>query len=265
MNDLPPTNQMLAKTDGLTVRQQNFARIYAATGHAMDSYRAAYGCENSSRATIRVNASRLLHNPAVAARIRSLQEAAGARSLRDSQSLVAELEAVVDANPNELLCVWVGACRRCHGQGHKHQWTDADEFADACDAIVRENAGLPATMQKPLPSCEGGFGYSFHADPSPDCPACHGIGLNKVRLQSSDAVSPAAQRLMRGVELHPDGSLKRLHTYDQFAMRVELHRLRGMHVDRALNFNVNANVPSLKDLTPEQALEFLDRLKPLPA
>jgi phage terminase small subunit len=243
-----------------------FARLYA-TGHqAIEAYRAAYDCDGSTRATVRCNASRLLQDPRVATRVRELQDAAAAGAVRSAAALVAELEETVTANPQELLTVWVGACRYCHGQqGHKYQWIDADEFTDACDAIVRENAGLPATMQKPLPSCTGGFGYSFHAEPAYDCPSCAGVGINKVRFNSIDGASPGAQRLIRGAELYPDGSLKRLHLHDQFAMRVELHRLKGLHVDRSVSLSVNASLPTLKDLTPEQTLAFLDRMKPLPS
>ena len=38
----------------LTARQENFARLYAETGVALEAYATAYNCEGSSRATIRV-------------------------------------------------------------------------------------------------------------------------------------------------------------------------------------------------------------------
>lgn len=240
----------------LTPRQERFAVAVASGLPDVEAYESAYNATGSSRGTLRVNAHRTRNHPRVAARIRALIDAAGARSLRDTQGLIADLEEAVEADPNELLTVWVGACRYCHGHEHRYQFIDG---AEMCTAI--EDA---ARMGKPVPDIEGGVGYDFHREPIATCPSCNGVGINKVRLQSSGEVSPGARRLLRGVELHPDGSLKRLHLHDQMAMRTELHKLRGLHVDRSLNLNVNANVPALKDLTPEQALAFLDRLRPLP-
>src|SRR5262245_57972949 len=84
----------------LTARQENFARLYAAGQPATDAYAAAYTADGSSRATLRVNAARLLHNPRVATRIRELQDAAATASVRSTAALVAELEEAVAADPN---------------------------------------------------------------------------------------------------------------------------------------------------------------------
>lgn len=229
---------------------------YAANmGDARAAYESAYGCAGSSLATIRVNASRLLHTPRVQARIRELQEQAGAQALRTTQHLVAELEESAAADPNELMSLLNGACRHCWGAGGAYHWRDVDEF---CAAAER------ATLKgEPCPTFDGGTGYDFHRDANPDCRACDGVGLNRVRFNSSQDVSPGARRLLKGIELHSDGSLKRVHLHDQMAMRTELHRLRGMLVDRSMTLNVNATLPTPKDITPEQALAYLDRLKPL--
>lgn len=244
----------LAEPVQLTPRQERFAVAVASGLPAVEAYETAYNAAGSSRGTLRVNAHRALRHPRIAARIRALMDAAGARSLRDTQGLIADLEEAVDADPNELVTIWIGACRSCHGHGHGHQWIDAAEYCAAVEDAAR--------MGKPAPDCDGGFGYDFHREPAPDCPSCCGVGINKVRLQSSGEVSPGARRLLRGVELHPDGSLKRLHLHDQMAMRTELHKLRGLHVERSLNVNLNANVPPLKEMTTEQALDFLESLKP---
>jgi phage terminase small subunit len=253
---VPATGLATIERAPLTPRQEAFALAYATTGIAIESYLTAYNAEGSSRATLRVNAHRLLHSPRVASRIRELQDAAGARALRSTQALVADLEEAVDADPNELLTVWVGSCRYCHGEGHRYQWVDAAEYCNALDAAERAHAVVP--------DFEGGVGYDFHREPAPDCPSCSGVGINKVRLHTSGEVSPGARRLLRGVELHPDGSLKRLHLHDQMAMRTELHKLRGLHVDRSLNVNVNANVPAFENMSRDEQLAFLQSLKPVP-
>lgn len=99
-------------------------------------------------------------------------------------------------------------------------------------------------------------------EPNPDCASCHGAGWPRVKFGSTADASPGARRLLRGIELFPDGSVKRVLLHDQTALRIELHRLRGLHIDRSVNVNVNANVPALKDWTREQQLEFLDSLRP---
>jgi phage terminase small subunit len=235
----------------LTPRQSTFADLYAATGAIVDSYKAAYGCEGSSLATVRVNASRLLSHPKVAARIRELQEAAGALTLRSTQDLVADLEAVAYADIGELMAVWNGCCRRCWGTGGAYQWASGDAYALAAEAAVAKG--------EPVPGCEGGFGFDAGREPNPDCEHCNGLGVARVRYNSTALASPAARRLVRGIETWPDGTLKRLHVADQTAMRAELHKLRGLHVDRSLSLNLHATIPAPKDITTEQALAAAER------
>lgn len=254
MTDLPIQNQSLAKSDRLTARQETFARLYVECGLARDAYIAAYACDGSSRATIRVASSRLLHNPKVAARIRELQEAAGARSTRSTQALLGELEEMACADANELMTLLNGACRHCWGDGHRYQWRHAEEYADAVEAAQGKGVALPA--------CDGGFGFDFHRGPNPECPACDGVGVNRVQFNGMADASPGARRLLRGIELFPDGSLKRVLLHDQMQARMELHRLRGLHVERSLNVNVNTNLPAFEKMTREEQHEFLASLAP---
>lgn len=239
-------------TSGLTGRQENFARTYAQCGVALDAYKAAYESDGSSRATARVAAYRLLKNPKVAARVRELQDAAAARSGRSAAALIAELEEMVSADLNELMQLVVGACRHCHGEHGAYQFRDEHDYARACDEAMATG--------KPLPSMAGGFGYVFERDPNPECGHCDGAGVQRVRLTNTADLSPGVRRLFRGIECFPDGSVKRVLLHDQMQARIELHRLCGLHVERSITAHVN--VPALKDLTHEQALEFLDSLSP---
>jgi hypothetical protein len=43
-----------------------------------------------------------------------------------------------------------------------------------------------------------------------------------------------------------------------------LNKMQGVYVDRSVSLTARVDVPQFKDLTPEQAAAFLDRLKPLP-
>jgi phage terminase small subunit len=257
--DARTETRVLAKPNRLTQRQETFARLYVETGVALDAYAAAYDGDNSSRNTIRVNAFRLLRNPRVATRVRELQEAAGERSLRSAASLIRDLEEMVETDPNELMRLDVGACRHCWGEGGRYQWKDDRELGAAVDAYL---ASLVRPCPLPAPDCSGGVGYSASREPNPDCIVCDGGGVPRVKFASTADVSPGARRLLRGIELFPDGSVKRVLLHDQSALRVELHKLRGLHIDRSVSVNVNANVPALKDMTREQTLDFLDSLKP---
>lgn len=241
-------------TSGLTGRQENFARAFAACGVALDAYRAAYEADGSSRATARVAAYRLLKNPKVAARVRELQDAAADRSGRSAAALIRELEEMVSADLNELMQLVVGSCRHCHGQHGAYQFRDEMEYARAFDDA--------ATTGKPLPDMSGGLGYVFEREPNPECPECEGAGIQRVRFANTADLSPGVRRLFRGIELFPDGSVKRVLLHDQMAARVELHRLRGLHVDRSMSVTAHVNVPALKELSPEQALDFLESLRP---
>lgn len=73
-------------------------------------------------------------------------------------------------------------------------------------------------------------------------------------FNSTADVSPGARRLIRGVELFPDGSVKRLLLHDQTALRVELHKLRGLHVERVESKNLNVSITASADLSVDDIL-----------
>jgi hypothetical protein len=261
--DHPPMNPLvaasttpraLAKPTGITARQENFARLYAETGVALEAYTTAYDCAGSSRATARVNAFRLLRNPRVASRVRELQEAAAARSLRSTASLIHDLEAMVDCDPNELVRLDVGPCRQCHGHDGNYQWRDLAEYCAAMTKALDEGAAMPSDA--------GGYGYRMDAEVNHACNECGGAGIPRVVFNGTADVSPGARKLLRGIELFPDGTVKRVLLHDQTQLRIELHRLRGLHIERSVSVNATVNVPALKDMSQDQVLDFLDSLKP---
>lgn len=239
----------------LTSKQDAFARAYVQGCSVADAYRFAYRVgDDTVPATVRNNGYKVLNHPKVATRIRQLQEAAGAFTTKSTGLLIAELEEMVGADLQELMQLVVGACRACWGEGGAHQWRDDVEYARACDEAM-------ATGQ-PLPSMAGGFGYQFERDPNPECGECNGAGIQRVRLTNTADLSPAVRRLFRGIELFPDGSIKRVLLHDQMAARIELHRLKGMHIDRSLSVTARVAVPALQDMSPQQALDYLERLRP---
>lgn len=252
METATPTALVPVKAAGLTQRQENFARLFVETGVATEAYRVAYCADGCSRATARVEAWRLLRNPKVATRVRELQDAAAERSARSTAALIAELEQMVDADPNELCRLDVGACRHCHGAGGAYQWRDPIELGAAMDAYL---AALGGPKPLPVPDPAGGYGFDAGREPNPECSACDGAGVARVKYTSTADVSPGARRLLRGIELYPDGSVKRVLLHDQSALRIELHKLRGLHVERieSKSLNVNVDLPA-GDLDAESLL-----------
>jgi hypothetical protein len=186
--------------------------------------------------------------------VRVLQDAAAERALKSTAQLVADLEAMATADVNEIMTLTVGACRHCWGVGHHYQWRDEAECARAFDDAI--------ASAQPLPDMSGGFGYRSDREPHADCSKCDGAGVQRVRFTNTADVSPGARKLFKGVELFPDGSVKRVLLSDPLAARMELHRIRGMHIDRSMSVTAHVNVPALKDLSPEQALDFLESLRP---
>lgn len=57
---------------GLTVKQERFAQAYVRTGKASEAYRESYDAEKMKPATVWTEASLLLDNPKVAARVERL-------------------------------------------------------------------------------------------------------------------------------------------------------------------------------------------------
>lgn len=239
----------------LTSKQDAFARAYAHGCSVVDAYRFAYNVgDTTAPATARNNAYKVLNHPKVAARIRQLQEAAGSLATKSTGQLIRELEDVADADLQELMQLVVGACRHCHGEHGAYHWRDEVEYARAFDAAMKDRA--------PPPDLSGGFGYVFDRAPSPECDHCGGAGLQRVRFTNTADLSPGVRRLFKGIDLFPDGSIKRVLLHDQMAARIELHRLKGMHVERSVSVTAHVPVPALKELTPEQALDYLESLRP---
>ena len=232
--------------------QERFVQEMVMQGHPGKAYIAAFGAGASSDPARAGRA--LLRQPAVMARLHVHQHAVAAMSVKSTDTLVRELEELVDADVNELISVQHGACRYCHGVGNLYLWRDMTEYEQAVnDAILRG---------KPTPQLQGGVGYRFDAGPNPACTQCEGQGIKRVMLNNTDDVSPGARRLFKGVECHPDGSVKKLLLADQFAARQELHRIRGMHIDRQVSVSVTGNLPNAKEIasSPERVNDFLKSL-----
>ena len=249
MQAAPPAPEPLSNS-----RHEQFALCVAEGYTATESYRRAYSVDvphDMTPGRLRKLAYEVRHRQDVADRIKHLQANIAERSVLSTSQLVADLEAMAYADINELVRLEIFNCRHCYGKDHRYQWVDAAEFAQAVDVALASKGAIP------IPSGAGGFGFVPTRDPAPDCRQCHSNGVQRVRLGNTADASPGARKLFKGIELHPDGSVKRILLHDQLAARQELHRLRGLHVDRSVSLSVTAKIEPTRDLAPEQILELM--------
>ncbi len=225
---MPPTK--------LSAKHERFVQeLMSNGGNLGDAYRAVYPAAGS-REVVWVNASRLRGRQDVQERIAELTAIAADRALVKPTELLRELyEIACLADPAELSRVVIDPCPVC--------WPD-EAIATAIDAA--------AAAGTPMPDTEA---------PRVDCAHCRGRGSSRVVITPTHELRGPARRLYQSARQRADGSIE-VNVIDQAAMRIELHKLLGMHVSRSVSTNLNVNVDPSKpnpwsgaNLTPEQVLQ----------
>jgi hypothetical protein len=225
----------------LTPSQEAFAIHYATFGVAEAAYRHAYNVTTTRRASVQHTAWQTLHHPKVATRITAIRNAAAVNELATRESLIADLEAMVNVDTTELIQLRVVPCPAC--------WPTADAWTDAAAAALDAGHDAPAADE-----------------PNARCIVCAGAGRNVGQLTSTADLSLPARRMFKGLEFFPDGGVKRVLLHDAAQLRIELHKLKGLHIERSVSLNATVNVPAMpKNMTVEQAMELLSKLAPVPA
>lgn len=190
----------------LSIRQAAFVREYLLSADAPDAYRKA-GYKTTTYESTAAAATRLLKDVRVAAAVAkgALKVEARAEEKFNLRldDILATLAHQVTADRNELTSYRRGACRYCHGVGHRHQWRTHREFADAMEAYMLKGEAYHANHTPP--DDEGGYGYRFKAAPHPDCPECEGDGIGRSFLADTTKLSPSAAILFEGVKETRDG------------------------------------------------------------
>jgi phage terminase small subunit len=219
---------------------ERFARLTLQYS-ASEAYRRALG--DSLRATpksVWEAASQLATRPDIRRRVAELRALAARESAVEVGELARELRELTQADISEL--IYRGACRYCHGEGHRHQWIDEAE-------CLRETALAMDEGRMPEHSDAGGYGYNGSLRPAEDCPRCFGSGDHWFVTDFSKA-STAARRLVRGVGKHGE-----LLLVDPMVVRDQLHRLLGGYIDRRESVNLNATVAAPRKITAADVLD----------
>lgn len=100
------------------------------------------------------------------------------------------------ADPSLIAHVRRVNCRYCHGVGHQYQWTSR-EYTEASAKALSEGL-MP-------PSCSGGLGFEFNADPDPDCPECLGEGVGHLHINDTRFLTGPERLLVAGIKQTRDG------------------------------------------------------------
>lgn len=157
-----------------------------------------------------------------------------------ADAVLQQLWALANADPNELVEHRRTCCRHCHGNDFEYQETVREQ-----EARRRERLAAWERRKNPKPTDVfefdemGGDGYDGRLPPVPECPHCHGLGVERTVVKDTRWLSPAARRLYAGVKQTKDGVEVKMH--DQFAALVKC----GEHVGAfkgGPNASVNLNI-----------------------
>lgn len=216
----------------MTPKQLRFADAILAGSNPSEAYRLAYDTRNCSSVTVKCRAWDEQQVPEVAAYIAEKRAAAATALGMTVEQVLNEWVTIASADPQELVRTRVRACRHCHGIGHAYQWRSEQEWAEA---VAKALAWKPKKRQTaedapPIPSNEGGFGYSVELGPVPDCPQCDGDGEVDHLIADTRSLSPAARKLFAGVKVTKDGMQVLMR--DQDAALQNVAKYLGMLVEK---------------------------------
>lgn len=192
---------------GLTPAKETFATLIAKGEHQTEAYLTAFPqAKRWAKSTVHSKASTLAAEEKVRARITELLAKAAAANEVDVAKVLQEYMTRLRADPRELTEVRVSACRYCHGEGHRYQFTDGELEHKRAEHEAKRAQILEKDGDDPGPFNErGGGGYSRHLLPLQECPACGGDGDPRVVLKDSRNLSAGALALFGGVKQTKEG------------------------------------------------------------
>ncbi|WP_338762031.1 terminase small subunit [Massilia sp. METH4] len=171
------------------------------------AYAQVYGKDNYGAAKASVN--KMLRRPEVVEymeRARAqVTEAVVAAAVKTATDVLADLEAIADADSRELMEYRRGCCRHCWGKEFLYQRTPQE----LRDYIKKQNETNEKRLKDNLPPEPldegGGIGYNRTRQPNPECPECFGEGQGYEFFKDTRTVSPAAAKLFAGVKVKNNG------------------------------------------------------------
>jgi hypothetical protein len=171
------------------------------------AYARVYRKENIEAAI--ASARKMLKRPEVVAYMSGVRgavtEAIKAATIKSATDVLADIEAIADADSRELMEYRRGCCRHCWGKEFLYQRTPQE----LRDHIKKHNEANEKRLKDgldPEPLDEGGgIGYNRTKSANPECPECFGEGEGYEFFKDTRTVSPAAAKLFAGVKVKNNG------------------------------------------------------------
>jgi phage terminase small subunit len=183
----------------LTAKQENFATHYAAYRNPAAAYRHSYDVATTThQAVVQSAAATVLSHVDIAKRIAELDAQRDIAMQYDVTDVQRVWLDIATADPNELASTRVGCCRHCRGHDFGYQWRER-EYMEQLQQVERHNRLNPKAAE-PLPDPGGGFGFNATLPPVPECPECHGEGLERYVPRDTTKLSPGGRLLFCGVK-----------------------------------------------------------------
>lgn len=222
----------------MNARQQRFVLEYCIDLNATQAAIRA-GFSERSAGTL---GHELLKNADVAEAIAQRQEDVAIAAGITQESVLRLYYQIATADPAELCRVDTDCCRFCWGTGYAYHWTEA-EYQAATEKAIEGGKTPPDGM--------GGFGFDPRRDPNPDCPECHGHGVEEVRISDTRKLKGSARRLFAGVKRTKNGIEVQMR--DQDNALDKLARYIGLDVEkREISGSLGITTAKAEDLTDDQ-------------
>lgn len=192
----------------LSYDEIEFCELFAASGYGAWAYKSAFD-RDSKITTVQHEraATKLLRDHRITGQIETIREERRKVYKTTVDTCLENWLTIAMADPDELIGLRVGCCRRCHGNGFQYQW-DELEYLDKCVEVEKEIATCSDEKLRPFiryPDPAGGFGWDFTREPRDDCPGCRGEGIQRVVARDTSKLSPAARLLYGGVKQTKNG------------------------------------------------------------
>lgn len=204
----PPAEIRRPWHDGLTAKMVAFSEHYYRYRNATQAYKHAFDAAGSSYETCRNEGSRLLADPRIQRALKERYKLGSAETGVDIAWLLNHFLTIAMADPRELIGLKVGCCRFCWGEGHGYQWREREyleQLAQVETQIMQASRAGADTSAFAYPDPAGGLDFNATLPPHPDCPQCHGEGVERFVPRDTDTLSDQALLLYGGVKVKPNG------------------------------------------------------------
>lgn len=253
----PPTKATEDWAVGLTDKQRAFVEHYAHYRNATQAYTAAFDTQGTYMTRAK-GGRELLDKPHIRAAIKACQRATITETGASVGWLLERFLDIATADVRELIGLQIGCCRYCHGDGHLYQWRER-EYMEALAKAEQEAQAMAGkngeAANVPLPDPAGGFAFNATHAPHPDCPQCHGEGVERFVPRDTDKLSDQALLLYGGVKVKSDGGYEIVIADRTKALELA-GRIMGAFTDKVKISGAVAHMHAaadLKNVDPQEA------------